>query len=150
MSTASEDVESVEYLRWFNRVLGWDAALPFLVSTGSVLIAKTLTNQPPADILALVGLPVLAFSVRLAVGSYQINCNACGKVFRRFQFSALVLALFVLAFVDFFVALMAFVPKGNAPKAEEVMPLYALTLLAYVTFVAFAMYPGRHPTKPCS
>ncbi len=127
-------------------MLGWDAALPLLVSTGSVLLARILKNQPPADILALVGLPVLAFSFRLAVGSYQIKSNACGNVCRSFQFFALVIGLFILAFVDFFIALVAFVPKGNAPKAEEMLPLYAVTLLTYVTLVAFAMYPGRYST----
>ncbi len=137
---------SVNYLTWFNRVLGWDAALPLLVSTGSVLIARTLKNQPPADILALVGLPVLAFSFRFALGTYQIKSNACGNAFRGFQLLALVMALFILAFVDFFVALVAFLPKGNAPKAEEMLPLYAVTLLTYVTLVAFAMYPGRYST----
>ena len=106
MSIVPEDDKFVDYLAWLNRVVGWDAALPFLVSTGSVLIATTLKNQPPADILALVGLPVLAFAIRLAVGSYQINSNACGKLLRRFQFFALVIALFVVAFVDFFVALV--------------------------------------------
>lgn len=147
MSTVPEHVESVNFLAWLNRVVGWDAALPFLVSTGSVLIANTLKNQPPADILALVGLPVLAFSLRLVVGSYQINSNACGKVFRRFQFLALLIALFVLAFVDFFIALVAFVPQGNVPRAEVLRPLCAVTLSVYVTLVAFAMYPGRNLAK---
>lgn len=144
MSTASQAFQSVDYLAWFNRVIGWDAALPLFVSTGSVLIAKALKHQPPADILAMAGLPAIAFLVRYAAGRRQIFGNACGALTRRFQFSALVLALFVVAFVDFFIALIAFVPKANAPKADVMMPFYVITLFTYVTLVTFAMYPGRY------
>ena len=62
------------------------------------------------------------------------------------QLIALVIALFILAFVDFFAALVAFVPKGNAPRGAEMLPLYAVVLLTYATLVAFAMYPGRDAT----
>lgn len=141
-----DDRGKINYWLWFHRVLGWDAALPVLISIGSLLIASALQNKPPADVLALVGLPVLAFTVRLCVGGYQIRSNACGPVLRRFQLVALLIALFVLAFADFFIALVAFVPRGNGPQGADMLPVYGVTLLVYATLVAFAMYPGRQRT----
>ena len=132
---------SVDYSVWLNRVIGWDAVLPLVVSYGSLLIARYLQKQPPADILALVGLPTLAFTVRLLVGRVQINHNTCGPLFRMLQFVALLIALVVLAFVDFFVALGAFV-GNNGPQIPPA-PLWTVTLVVYVTLVALAMYPGR-------
>jgi hypothetical protein len=80
MPFAPQDAESVDYLAWLNRVFGWDAALPLIVSTGAVIIARTLKHQPPADILALAGLPAVAFAIRLIVGINRVGGNACDRI----------------------------------------------------------------------
>jgi hypothetical protein len=56
---------------------------------------------------------------------------------------ALLLALFILAVIDFFIALAAFMPKANAPQPRELVPIGVASLITYLTLVSFAMYPGR-------
>ncbi len=141
----NEEVESVDYFGWFQRVVGWDAILPFLVSIGSIGIANVFKRQPPADIFALCGLPVVGFLIRLAAGSRQINRNACGSTLRRLQVFALIVGLYVLAVVDFFTALSAFVPNGNN-SPDDVTAVCVAAFSVYFMLATFAMYPGR-PTR---
>jgi hypothetical protein len=137
----NEATTSVDYFLWFQRVVGWDAALPLFVSIGSIAIANVFKHQPPADIIALAGLPVVGFLVRLAVGRHQIEHNACGNILRCFQLFALIIGLFGLVVVDFFTALSAFVPNGKRP--DEITVVCFIAYAAYLTLAVFAMYPGR-------
>ncbi len=137
-----EDIASVDYFRWFFRVLGWDAILPFFVSMGSIAITNAFNHKPPADILALVGLPIVGFVIRLMAGTRHIKSNACGNILRGFQRCALILALVSLVVVDFFVALSALVPKGNL-RDDGITAVCFVAFSAYLVLAIFAMYPGR-------
>lgn len=133
----------VDYLLWLNRLFGWDAILPIAVSYASVAVAHLFKHQPPADVLALMGLPVAAFLVRAAVGVRQIRQNSLGPIGRGVQITALVVGLFALAIVDLFIALRAFVPAENKQFPAEVVALCLVAGAVYTTCVAVAMYPGR-------
>ncbi len=136
-----DKVARIDYLTWAQRIVGWDALLPLVIS--AVAFAIATLQQQPADILALVGLPVAAFLLRLAVGCRQINDNNVRDYFRLLQFCALLLAIFALVIVDFFVTLAAFVPAGNGPPPNEIKLTCLVAVMVYFGSIALAMYPGR-------
>lgn len=140
--------KTIDFVAWLKRVVGWDALLPLVVSALAILIVKIVPFDGVAQLLALVALPVMAFLVRLAVGVHQIETNACGPHFRGLQCLALVFSLFVLAFADFFVAIVAFRGKLVGPTPEELTEFGSVVLPVYAVLVLFAMYPGRRAEEP--
>lgn len=133
----------VDYAIWARRVLGWDAALPLGVTAVSFAIARLFNDRPPADILALVVLPLVAFLSRLFVGVDQIRSNVCGIALRRLQALALLVGLFLLVVVDFFIALDAFVPPQAGPPPFEIEIVCGVAIVLYFMLAILAMYPGR-------
>ncbi len=91
----------------------------------------------------MVGLPVAAVLLRFSAGSRQIRCNWCGVIFRRLQFCALGMAVFIFMFADFLIVLSAFIPKERRRPPPEDIPIYVVALTLYVTLVVIAMFPGR-------
>ncbi len=137
-----EEFASIDYSRWFQRVLGWDAILPFVVSMGSIVIANAFDRHPPADIIALAGLPAVGFWLRWTSGYRQIKSNACGSIYRGLQVFALFIGLCALMVADFFTALSAFIANAN-PRPEGVTIVIVAVYLVYLLLAIFATYPGR-------
>jgi uncharacterized membrane protein len=137
-----DDVVYIDYSQWLQRVIGWDAILPFLIWIGSIVIASAFHHRPPADIIALGGLPVAGFLIRWSFGYRHIKSNACGNVLRGFQSLALFCGLVALIIVDFFHALSVFIANGN-PLPDGVIIICVIAYLVYLMLAIFAMYPGR-------
>ena len=64
---------------------------------------------------------------------------------RRMQMAALGIAVLIFLFADFFVVLLAFLPKHKRQMPAEDIPIYVLALVIYLLAAMFAMYPGKVP-----
>ena len=132
---------------WLVRLACWDGLLPAAVWGVPVALRWALPGVPGVLELTAVGLPIVAFFARLAVGRSHIAGNRCGPWVRRGQTAALVTGLLAVVLADVLVILLAFLPRPA--RGDRVLLVLGGLYLFYLVCVGFALFPGfGPPTEP--
>jgi hypothetical protein len=125
--------------RWLLRLFGYDGLLPAIIFA---LPGFLVLVFGPGHLLELtaIGLPILAFLWRSAVGLQQIQSNSSGLAFRRVQKATLIVALLFLVLVDAFVILLWGMPAAAISSMDYVIA--ACLYLIYLCLMAVSSFPG--------
>lgn len=138
--------DRVNLRTWLFRVLAWDSLLPTAVATVPFGVELVAPNCRGAMEITAVVMPIVAFLVRVRVGTGHIGSNHCGQSMRVLQLVAFCLALLPLLLFDAFLILSHVMPKGAMTAGDRV--ILAAALLVYVGLMVIAMYPGRQDLLP--
>ena len=127
-------------------LLTWDGVLPIGVLLVPSFIQWIAPNNRGVLEITSVVLPILAFFLRAVVGGRHKAANNCSLRFRRLQFTAFGIGIFVLVFLDAVIILSHLMPRGAFSSGDVVV--LAILAAVYVGCMAIAMYPGRTNTLP--
>ena len=131
----------VDIGEWALRVATWDGLLPACVLAVPILIDHVCPHNH--DLIELVGggLPIVAFVVRLIVGTRHICLNRCSEVVSAIQTCLLWVAVFLFVLVDTMLIISHQV-QGVFASRDDCVAM-AVVVSIYLPCMIIAMYPGR-------
>jgi hypothetical protein len=131
----------VDIWDWALRVATWDGLLPACVLAVPILIDQLCPQNRVLIDLVGGGLPIVAFLVRLLVGTWHICLNRCSELVSAIQTCLLWVAVFLFVFVDTMLILSHQV-KGVFASRDDCVAM-AVVVSIYLPCMIIAMYPGR-------
>ena len=129
--------------RWFWRVIAWDTTLPILIVGLPYAIEAILPKNQTALLIAAVGLPIVAFFMRLNAGQRQIATNNCSRAILPLQWTALFIGIVLLLFLDCMLITTHLMPPGALFANSTDRLILACLIACYLAMMVVAMYPGR-------
>lgn len=142
MNNSRTNVGNTDFVGWMVRLLTWEGILPTCVFLVRGIIETLFPSRGTIEAAAVV-LPITFFFVRIFTGCRHIDANHCSQGFQRFQVWALVLAVFVLVFVDAIMILADVMPNGALVAGPADWIVIVTIILIYLVPMSVAMYPGR-------
>ncbi len=134
--------QRVDYRNWLLSVIGWDGILPLIVILVPFAIRVCLPGHADVMVLTAVFLPIAAFLLRFGIGMHHISANACGIVFRGFQYLAFAMGVLILLCLEAIMIAMQSIPANLIVLARGELQLGGLCALLYVVCMIFAWFPG--------
>lgn len=141
INNASDSPGRVDIISWAIRVAAWDGLLPIFVLSVPVLTDSLLPNRPDLSDLVGAGLPIIAFVIRLFVGTRHIWSNGCCHLVRVLQSLLLWVVVFLFVLVDTMLIIAHQFP-GAGMKPADLRDM-EIVLSIYLPCMVVAMYPGR-------
>ena len=145
MSPRPANVSQIDYAGWFIGMLTWDGLLPLSILVVPPIAEAAIPNRGVLEFLA-VTLPIAFFFWRIVAGCRRIDANHCSARFQKLQVWSLVLAVFLLVFLDALTILLQALPKGAFNREDFIV--LGVMLVIYLIPMAIAMYPGRSQPLP--
>lgn len=138
-----EPPRRLNLIAWLLAVALWDGLLPVGIVLLPALVHLAIPNhREPIEIIAIV-VPMVAFFVRIVVGSQRIRSNHCARWFQVLQFALFFLAALILVLLDAVVILSHVMPAGAFAPSDYT--IFAIMFAIYYFLMLLAMYPGREP-----
>lgn len=135
----------INFISWLSAVVFWDGVLPVGVILLPMLVQLLFPHQrAPVELIA-VGVPIVAFFVRIRAGATRIRSNRCGRTFQSLQLGAFGLGIFILVIFDAVMILMHIMPPDAFSHSDLI--IFGILYLAYYLLMLMAMFPGREPTE---
>jgi hypothetical protein len=126
------------YVDWIKRIALWDGILPMAVGATMPLARWFFPRQEGVALTAAVAVPIVAFFVRLAIGSRYFETHFHWA----WQGYLFFLAILYLIFIDALILLAGM--EDMDPEVVEVLAVVLVLYLPYLAMMALAFFP-RHP-----
>ena len=138
-----EPARRLNMIAWLLAVALWDGLLPVGIVLLPALVQLVIPNRrEPIEVIAVL-VPMVAFFVRIVVGSRRIRSNHCARWFQILQFLGFGLGALILVLLDAVLILSHIMPAGAFASADYAV--FAIMFAIYYLLMLFAMYPGREP-----
>lgn len=123
----------------------WDGILPLLIAASPLFVRMTLRDGHMLEVAVAILAPVLAATLRAAVGVHQLDLITNGKpnVTRQVQLS---LAIILLLLVEIFASTLQF--ARNEPLSAWLFPAGLFCL--YLILIQNALSPDEDHSYPTS